>query len=431
MNRFFQHPHQRQSDRCIFTICTKSYIGLAEALGLSMRDNGVAGDFLMVVVDHAPVDMKAQSGTIVSAQEYCGYSDAEWASRSFKYDLVELCTSIKARVFRRVFALGYEKAVYFDPDIIVFDDLGGVFGALDIHDAVATPHRLGTESSLSARGGVFNLGFLAARRGAAIEKVMTWWDERLDHYSINDPLRGYFTDQKWMDHLPVLLRNDQLQISDHPGMNLAPWNLAERELRVKDGRWEVRLRDDGASWQKLCFVHFSAFDYRGLAAGKTIAAAGPAEEKMPGFGALLDVLADSLTRGGFLDHASIAYQFATYSDGTPVLAGHRRIFYRLIEAGGDLPSPFEAGGMFHTRLKRAGLLAAADGKQGRRPDAETRTAQIGRAAKALDVLARFAVRLLGYPRYQLLSKLLVRYFHPVNHARLLRDRDGGVDVEYF
>ncbi|TDE33718.1 hypothetical protein [Antarcticimicrobium sediminis] len=431
MNGFFQPPHQRRSDRCIFTICTRSYIGLAEALRLSMRNNGVVSDFLIVAVDHAPVDVSAQSGTIVSAQEFCGYSDAEWASRTFKYDLVELCTSIKARVFRSAFALGYEKAIYFDPDIIVFDDLGGVFGALDIHDAVATPHRLGTESSLSARGGVFNLGFLAARRGAAIEKVMTWWDERLDHYSINDPLRGYFTDQKWMDHLPVLLRNDQLLVSDHPGMNLAPWNLAERELRGKDGRWEVRLREDGAVWQKLCFVHFSAFDYRGLAAGKTIAAAGPAEEKMPGFGALLDVLAHGLKRGGFLEHAAIPYQFATYSDGTLVLAGHRRIYHRLIEAGRDLPAPFETGGGFHARLKRAGLLAAAGGKPSGRPDAKTRTAQIGRAAKALDILARIVVRLFGYNRFELLSKLLVRYFHPVNHARLLRDRDGSVDVEYF
>lgn len=431
MNGSFHPSHRQGSDSCIFTICTKSYIGLAEALGLSMRDNGVAGDFFIVVVDHAPIDIAVQSGTIISAQKFCGYSDTEWTSRTFKYDLVELCTSIKARVFLSAFALGYEKAVYFDPDIIVFDDLSGVFDALDTHDAVATPHRLGSASSLSARGGVFNLGFLAARRGDASYRVLKWWDARLDNHSINDPLRGYFTDQKWMDHLPVLLRNDRLLISDHPGMNLAPWNLTERELRKHSASWEARLREDGAEWQPLCFVHFSAFDYRQLATDETIALADPANERMPGFAALLAMLANYLKRGGFLEHAAIPYEYGTFSDGTPLLPGHRRIYHRLIEAGSSIPEPFAAGGEFHANLKRAGLLESGGSVRGIRPSDASRTAQMGRAAKALDVVARLAVRSLGYRRYSLMCKLLMRYFHPVNHVRLLRNPKRNLDVEYF
>jgi len=421
-----QSPH---SPHCIFTICTKSYIGLAEALGTSMRDNGVNADFLIIVVDHNVSDVQSISGQIISAKAFCGYSNESWTSRTFKYDLVELCTSIKARAFQTIFELGYKKAIYFDPDIIVFNDLGNIFGALDTHDFVATPHRLSIESDMPARGGVFNLGFLAARNGGPAEKVMTWWDARLEHYSINDPLRGYFTDQKWMDHLPILLRNDRLLISDHPGMNLAPWNLTEREMRTEGTTWKVRLKEEGAPWNSLCFVHFSAFNYRSMVNGKSTPADADANDKMPGFLALLNVLTDHLKRGGFLNHASKPYEYGCFSNGAPVLPGHRRIYHRSLDAGYALGIPFSEKSEFYASLKRAGLLVPTNHSQITGLDLQVRNRKIGRVAKLLDLAARCMIFLLGYHRYSLLSKFLVRYFHQVNHVRLLREKE--IDVEYF
>ncbi|WP_323039891.1 hypothetical protein [Gemmobacter sp.] len=418
--------------QCIFTICTKSYIGLAEALGLSLRDSGVDSDFLVLVVDHEVDDLTSSTGQVVSARTFCGYSESEWIERTFKYDLVELCTSIKARAFQKVFSNGYEKAIYFDPDIIVFDDLSGVFSALDTHDVVATPHRLSSHSDVQARGGVFNLGFLAARRGAAADMVMTWWDERLLDHAITDPMRGYFTDQKWMDHLPVLLRKDRLLISDHPGMNLAPWNLTEREMQEANGRREVRLKDSGSHWRPLCFAHFSAFDYRSLAAGESCAKSRLADDAMPGFGALLDDLAQYLRRGEFLKHAMIPYEYASFSKGTLVLPGHRRMYHRLLESGHTFPNPFEEGAPFHACLKSARLLTSAGmGKLGR-PDTQERDNQVGRAAKLLDLFSWLAVRMIGYPRFALLCKLLIRYCHPSNQVRLLGKKvQKKVDFTYF
>lgn len=93
----------KSSDRCIFTICTKSYIGLANALGASMRDQGVRCDYVIIVI-HGDVSSETSPyGTIVSARKLCGYDKKDWIARTFKYDLVEFCTSIKALSFKRLY----------------------------------------------------------------------------------------------------------------------------------------------------------------------------------------------------------------------------------------------------------------------------------------------------------------------------------------
>ncbi len=423
---------QPGADRCIFTICTRSYIGLANALGASMRDRGVVADYVIVVVDGDVAQATSPFGRIVSAVELCGYEAADWTARTFKYDLVELCTSIKARCFQALFAAGHDKVIYFDPDIIVFDDLEAVFAGLDDHDVIATPHRLAYDSDMAARGGVFNIGFLAARNGLAAGRVMAWWDARLDTRSLNDPLRGFFTDQKWMDHLPVLLREGRLLVSGHPGMNLAPWNLGERALHRRGEGWVASLRGHEQAALPLSFVHFSAFDYGLLTEGKSDARSGETVAMMPEFSGPLDVLTEYLKRGGFLDHASIPYEYATYSDGRPILPGHRRIYLRLLERGDDIADPFSADGAFHRTLRENRLLADAGVRAGGKTvRGRELTAKLGRAAKVLDTVSRLAVRVLGYPRYAQMSKLLVRYFHTNNHVRLIRRRDARIDVEYF
>ncbi|MEP2758804.1 hypothetical protein [Parvibaculum sp.] len=420
-----------QPEACIFTICTKSYIGLANALGASLRDRGVEAEYVIVIVDHDISDVLVPYGRLVSAKEICGYSTADWAQRTFKYDVVELCTSIKARCFQVLFAAGVEKVIYFDPDIIVYDDLNGVFAELDDHDVLVTPHRLSYSSDMPARGGVFNIGFLGACRGMATDRVMKWWDARLEDRSTSDPMRGFFTDQKWLDHLPVLMRDGRLMVSGHPGMNLAPWNIDERTLERRGDQWFVALREHEAEAQPLSFVHYSAFNYRMLAEGKDDERTLEIVVKMPEFAELSKVLARHLKEGRFLDYASIRYEFSSFSDGRTILQGHRRIFSRLMEMGEQFPEPFSADGGYYRLLKRNRLLTPPGSAAGQKIRGAALDSKVGRAAKLLDMLSWFTVRLLGFARFTQLSKLLVRYFHTNNHVRLVR-RDGKpIDVEYF
>ncbi|SMH40665.1 hypothetical protein [Mesorhizobium australicum] len=431
MSSSSQSIFQPDTDRCIFTICTKSYIGLANALGASLHARGVAADYVIVIVDHNITDVSSPFGRLVPATEICGYDTARWAERAFKYDLVELCTSIKARCFQALFEAGYDKVIYFDPDIIVFDDLHTVFTGLEDHDVVVTPHRLAYDSDMPARGGVFNIGFLAARRSLASDRVLAWWDARLENRSLSDPIRGFFTDQKWLDHLPVLLRDGRLMVSGHPGMNLAPWNFGERTLDRRGEGWVVSLRGHEAEPKPLSFVHFSAFNYRMLAQGLVDPSTAEAVAQVPKFAEISEVLASYLRQGRFLDYSSIPYEFSTFSDGRPILQGHRRIFQRLQERGESLPEPFSTQGLFYLILQRSGLLARKSAGGTEKIRGKELERKIDRAASLLDSVSRLALRMVGYPRFSQLSKLLVRYFHTNNHARLLQYRGEKIDVEYF
>ena len=415
--------------KCVFTICTKSYIGLAEALFASMRDAGAAFDTFIVIVDHDVSDVKSDVATILSGKSFCGYTDEEWIAQTFKYDVVEFCTSIKARSFLRFADQGYDALVFFDPDILVFDDMQDILSALEDHEVVVTPHRLNMDSDIPSRGGLFNLGFLAVRNSAQSRSMLRWWDDRLLEHAFTDPARGFFTDQKWMDNLPLLLPPHQLAVMRHPGMNLAPWNLEERQIKLDGTQALVRLRHLSDSWEKPSFVHYSAFNYRALAAGKITDKDRQVCGRSTGFESLVERLMEQLRDGRFLEFADIPYEYATYSNGAPIHPGHRRIYARLAANGREYTDPFDTNGAFYGALRSAGMLSKASTRKLGSGQGHKRTA--GRVVMALDLFSRIFLRTLGYDRYYLLGKFLTRYLHPLNHARLVGKQDAVSDVEYF
>lgn len=418
---------EKNSNCCIFTICTKSYIGLAEVLGESLRDYGVKEDFVIVVVDHDVYQIKSSFGILVHARDFCGFEHNDWTTQTFKYNLVEFCTSIKARCFSSLFAEGYDKVVYFDPDILVFDDLTHILDKLDTHDVVVTPHRLDCNHDVPSRGGLFNLGFLAVRRSPRALQMLTWWDERLIDYSFNDASRGYFTDQKWMDNLPLLVDTHLLAVLDHPGMNLAPWNLHEREVTIVDDKIFVSLRSRPDDWRPVSFIHFSGFNYLELASGifgkKTLDVCS----RMKGFDQLVIILSERLKNSRYAEFADIPYEFSCYSNGCQIHPGHRRIFARLYNEDNTIGDPFAISGVFYQEIRRGGMLVKKAAVKGA---SVIEASQVNRVSKLLDILSRLVIRLVGYDRFFMLCKFLTRYLHTVNHARLIGGK-SSLEVEYF
>lgn len=93
--------------------------------------------------------------------------------------------------------------------------------------------------------GVLNLGYLSVCHRS--HDFLVWWDERLRFYSRNAPEVAEFTDQKWMD---LALTYFDIKVIDHPGYNVAPWNLDERDLQSSGPEYRV-------GEYPLVFFHFS------------------------------------------------------------------------------------------------------------------------------------------------------------------------------
>lgn len=179
----------------------------------------------------------------------------------FKHSIVEAATSVKGRLFNYMLSNfpEEERFIYLDPDIRVMGDFSELELVLNSNEIVVTPHICDYEESMediihnelnSLKYGIFNLGFLAIKRGQEASKFIDWWDKRLTLFCYNDIPNGIFTDQKWIDLAPCFF---EIHIFKHPGYNYAPWNYSKRKMYLKGKKYYVNEK-------LLKFVHFSGLD---------------------------------------------------------------------------------------------------------------------------------------------------------------------------
>jgi hypothetical protein len=99
---------------------------------------------------------------------------------------------------------------------------------------------------------LFNLGFLALSNTAESQRLIKWWGERTYHYCYYKQSSGYFVDQLWASLFPVFF--NEVRIIKNPGLNVAYWNLYERNI-TKSGTTFTVNKDF-----PLVFFHFSSFN---------------------------------------------------------------------------------------------------------------------------------------------------------------------------
>lgn len=408
----------------MFTICAKNFYGFALTLYESIKKHHPDVSFYVFIADDAEKDAfgskAGEKMEVLSASSVIGLPQDEWTDLSFRYDIVELCTSIKPLCFRYLFEQGFESAIYFDPDILVFDRLDDIYSELKTHDAIVTPHELDINSDNPMRGGIFNLGFLALKSSPVTLRLLSWWWARLKDFCFSDPIRGYFTDQKWMDFLTVVLPEGSLCVSRHPGMNYAPWNFDERLVSCDEkGKYNVSFRDQSinANSFPLVFFHFSAFKYTKLIEKSYIHKTVDMEGREPVLYELLSLYGEQLNASCFKKYLEMAYTYDRYSDGRKIALSHRRIYSRLIEEGVSLGNPFDACGSFYQMLKKAHFWEGDDENAER--IGVSKINGFERKVRVIDSLSRFMIRVIGYGRFSLLARFMIRYLSLNNRARLL------------
>lgn len=241
------------------TIVARNYLALADSLTASIAAFEPDIDRFVFVTD-ALDEREAVAGASVLIPADIYEHDA-YMTLARGYDVLELATAVKPAVLRHLLERRYDRVLYFDPDIQVFGALDALIDPLEEHDIVLTPHsteavpldgKLPAELELLRRG-TYNLGFIGVAGTPAAHAMLDWWEERLEHYCLEDVPFGLFVDQKWIDLVPALF--ERTAIVRHRGCNVAYWNLHARRLDASD---PPRL----ASGEPVIFFHFSGFDAR-------------------------------------------------------------------------------------------------------------------------------------------------------------------------
>ena len=143
-----------------------------------------------------------------------------------------------------------EVLTYLDGDLYFFSDPDPLFGAFEGHSSLLIENRFSRQLEQLAVYGRYNVGWISFRRDSDGMAALRWWRDRCLEWCY-DRLEGdRFADQKYLDLFPTLFRG--VLVLDHPGANLAPWNMGRHRL-TKEGDC---LRVDG---QPLIFYHFHNF----------------------------------------------------------------------------------------------------------------------------------------------------------------------------
>ena len=318
---------------CFFTIVSNNYRHFARTLVASVRAHNPDLDAFVVGCD----------GPFEARDERDDYAELsirdlglpKFDRFTFQYTILELNTAIKPWAIEALFARGYERVIYFDPDIHVYGSVAPILARLDHAEIVLTPHltdrlddgRNPTELAI-LQSGSYNLGFIALRQTEDTRRFVRWWQSKLLRDCVVDIPRGLFTDQKWIDLVPGM--NPGVFIERDAGWNVAYWNLNHRAVATgDDGRPAVNGRP-------LLFFHFSGFTPGAHTFSKhqdryTLDSVGPVVRE------LADAYAASLQRHGFETCRTMPYLFARMADGTTIPDLVRRCYRE--EFAWDEPHP--------------------------------------------------------------------------------------------
>lgn len=137
---------------------------------------------------------------------------------------------------------------YLDADLYFFGDYEDVFDELGDASIGIVEHRHARMDSDRLRYGRFNVGWVSVRRDEeGLSCARRWREQCIDwcHDRVED---GKFGDQKYLDEWPNFYQ--KVKIIDHPGANLAPWNLGRHKL----GGTRFAPMADG---RPVLFYHFT------------------------------------------------------------------------------------------------------------------------------------------------------------------------------
>lgn len=399
----------------IFTACSANYLGKAAGMALSALDHHPDYDIVILVADGKRPVVIADGRIRLLWAEDLGFP--AYLQSAFKYNIIEFNTALKPFAALHLLA-SYERVIYLDPDVCVFAPLATVHAGLDKYASVFTPHALTPYDGVGRPGdtdllrfGSNNLGFFAVRRSKAAEQMLHWWHERCRLECFYEPQLGLGVDQKWID-LAFAFFDDMGLLKD-PGLNVAFWNLHERQLSHTDAGWRV---NGGTT---LGFVHFSSFvdaDEQAVADKQTRYAVG----SRPDFSQAGKVYRDYLQRGrALVKVADSRYSYGQFDNGATVSPALRR-FYAVSERPEVLAelNPFSAQGTVYRFAREQGLVS-------QRPAATTHInfkvqASYSRQQRFITIAFRWVLRLIGPDRYFNLMRYLAHYSSLLNQGDLLR-----------
>lgn len=325
------------------TIVARNYLAHARVLAASFLEHHPDGHVDILLLDEPDYEGQraAEPFSITSPYEI-GLERAEFHRMAMMYTTLELATAVKPWFLRTVLDRVDGEVLYLDPDMLVLGSLPDVFASIRESSIALTPHLIhpveSDEQELDETAilyaGIFNLGFIGVSNEAG--GFLDWWSRRLRRDCIVDIQHARFVDQRWVDLTVGMFRPSILR---DPGLNVAHWNVAQRDLSHRGGVWYA----DGVP---LRLYHFSGFDPDRPDVLSKHQSVNP--RIVPSASRALSRLHEDyggrLQRAGYARVRGLPFRFEQFSDGTAITPAARRAYrsrvIRLEQDSVSTPDPF-------------------------------------------------------------------------------------------
>jgi hypothetical protein len=323
----------------VFTSIIANYIPKARVLARSIKKLHPEISFHLVLAESRspPLNLKEEPFDSVELIDSLGIPNLP--SWIFKHTIVEASTAVKGPALVKLLGLPDTSAVlYFDPDMVIFDQLDELLANFHHASILLTPHQTEPEETdktiidneiCSLQHGIYNLGFVGVKNSSEGVRFAQWWARRLLHYCYDDKALGIFTDQKWCDFVPAFF--DDSKILREPQYNVCTWNLTHRTVT---GSLHERIMVNG---RPLCFYHFSGFD-----SGAQLDSLAKYAVGMPLLFKMRNWYIEECDRQGQITFGGLPWQYATFSNGEAVSGDQRWLYRNRADLQKAYPDPFDA-----------------------------------------------------------------------------------------
>ena len=247
------------SKTVVITSCSANHLAQAKGLVESVARYNPGYKIIIGLVDKLEARVDPGYWRPVDIVEAHELAIPEFEKMISQYDVFELNCALKAFFAdHAIKKYGADKLIFLDSDMLVFDSLAYIENELDKHSILITPHILSPFPFDGKRpferemlkNGIYNAGFFALKNDAEGQKFLDWWKARMVDQCYVNLKEGMFVDQKWLNLVPVFFPSTKWL--DHPGCNMAYWNLHERKLSKNGERFIV-------NGQSLLFFHYSGY----------------------------------------------------------------------------------------------------------------------------------------------------------------------------
>lgn len=392
--------------KCAFSICSKNYLSQAFTLRESFIKYNPGIDFHIFLADEYDAKLLDEYKFIIQLSNEIVPG---WEDMAFKYDVIEFNTSIKPFCIDYLLKK-YERVIYLDPDIYVVSSLDTIYEMLNDKDFVITPHfnhiEINFTGSVSEEEllfvGIYNLGFCAIKNSEVGEQIISWWKKRLQHKCFADKDSALHVDQKWIDFLPAAYPNNVL-ICQHPGINMAIWNLHERILETENNPYYVKDTVTKQSFP-LLFFHFSGFD----PFNKNVLNRRHPQFNIsdyPVYKNIINEYATEVYKNGYEFFSKQIYGFNQFDNGIRILPVNRRI-YNSWSIDNYYENLFSADGVLYKECKKKKLLSKA--KNSKVAILKVDTNVKSKKYTQLNKIMKIVFKILGIDRYDAFLRALNR-----------------------